>query len=72
MGLNTEIIATFRYRHDGELARELLHGAGINSVLIADREAADTARPPVRVAVRTYDALRARELLGENEIMYGG
>jgi hypothetical protein len=65
--MRTEVVATFRYRYEGELARQILAEAGIDSVLIADDLGG--LRPdimsanPIRIAVRWDEAERAREVL---------
>jgi hypothetical protein len=69
--MDTAIIATFRFRHEGELARQILSDYGIQSVLIADdgggmRPDLLTMRP-IRLSVLATDAQRAREILGEHE-----
>jgi hypothetical protein len=64
-------VATFRYRHEGELARGYLTDAGIASILSSDD--AGLMRPdvismhPVRLMVDAGDAERAREVLDTSE-----
>jgi hypothetical protein len=64
--MNNVVIATFRHRHEGELARSFLSDAGIRCVMSPDdvharRDA--LAASLVRVIVRVQDAERARSIL---------
>jgi hypothetical protein len=64
--MNNVVIATFRHRHEGELARSFLSDAGIRSVMSADEVHARRdviAASLVRVIVRVQDAERARSIL---------
>jgi hypothetical protein len=69
--MNNVVIATFRHRHEGQLAQGFLSDAGIRSVITADNVAA--LRPDlsinslVRVLVRVQDAERARMILANTE-----
>lgn len=69
--MNNVVVATFRYRHEGQLAQGFLADAGIRSVISADDVAA--LRPDlsiagmIRVLVRAQDAERARMVLATTE-----
>ena len=69
--METKIIASFRYRHEGELAKQLLQDYGIVSILTADDAGGLLAARPIRLAVLASDEQRARELLGEHELSDG-
>lgn len=64
-------IATFRYRHEADLAKSILEENGIACVVSADD--AGGWRPeilsanPVRVLVDESDAANAREVLASSE-----
>jgi hypothetical protein len=68
--VKTVVVATYRYRHEGEVARTWLESAGIPCILVADdaggfRPEIMTANP-VRILVREEDAEDARELLADS------
>jgi hypothetical protein len=73
--MKTTIVATFRYRHEAELAKQILSDFGIESILLADDSGG--MRPellmmrPIRLAVLAGDEQRAREVLGEHELNGG-
>jgi len=64
-----EVVRVFRYRHEAEFAQQLLAASDIDSIVSADD--AGGWQPlimRVRLLVRTADAQRAREVLGEHEV----
>ena len=67
--MSTQVVATFRYRHEAELAQQMLTAPDIFSMVSADDAGGwqpQIAR--VRLLVRAADAQRAREVLGEHEL----
>ena len=73
--MNNVLVATYRYRHEGELARGFLADAGIGGVLAAPgganarREATAQA---VQLFVRADEAERARSILTDTyDIAFG-
>ena len=72
--MNNVLVATYRYRHEGELARGFLADVGIRGVLAAD---AGDHRPDVRVNhvqlfVRADEAERARNILTDGyDVAFG-
>ena len=64
-------VATYRYRHEAELAKEILAGNGIESIVSADD--AGGWRPellmtrPVRLLVDADDLEEARDLLEQED-----
>jgi hypothetical protein len=69
--MDTKIVATFRYRHEGELAKQILSDFGIESILTVDDGGGLLVARPVRLAVLASEEQRARELLGEHELNDG-
>jgi hypothetical protein len=69
--MDTKIIAAFRYRHEGELAKQILSDFGIESILTADDAGGLLVARPIRLAVLASDEQRAREVLGEHELNDG-
>lgn len=69
MDEETIVAATFASRHEAEFARETLHAAGIEAVLIADDAGGAYAglslTGQARLLVRSSDVVRARGLLSE-------
>jgi hypothetical protein len=63
--MDTTVVATFRYRHEAEMARSFLEMEGITAMVATD-DAGGTypgILSPVRVIVRAEDADRARDIL---------
>jgi hypothetical protein len=67
--LDTRVVATFKYRHEAEVARSFLEMEGIESVLATDDAggAYPGALLPARIIVREEDADRALEVLARSE-----
>lgn len=70
MTRDTEIVATFLHRHEAELARGFLTGAGIPTAVTADDGGGAFGMPLTftqssfaTVRVRSEDAERARQVL---------
>jgi hypothetical protein len=70
MSTDTEVIATFRCRHEAEIAQQLLAAHDIFSMVSADDAGGwqPFIMADVRLMVRTADAQRAREVLAEHEV----
>ena len=68
--MDTEVVATFRFRHEAEIAQQMLATNDIFSMVAADDAGGwqPMIMAPVRLIVRTADAQRAREVLGEHEL----
>ncbi len=68
--METEVVATFRYRHEAELAQQMLAAHDIFSMVAADDAGGwqPWIMADVRLIVRVADAQRAREVLGEHEL----
>jgi hypothetical protein len=66
--MDTTVVATFRYRHEGELARQILKDFGIESILTIDDGGGLLVARPIRLTVLASDAQHAREILGEHEL----
>jgi hypothetical protein len=66
--METIIIATFQYRHEGELAKQMLADFGVESILVADDGGGLLVNRPIRLSVLASDEQRAREILGEHEL----
>ena len=65
--MNNVLVATYRYRHEGELARGFLADGGIRGVLAADSTARQHARDEsVKLFVHAADAERARTMLTDD------
>ena len=68
-GDEPEVAATFAFRHEAEFARETLHAAGIDAIVIADDAGGAYAglslTGQVRLLVRGGDVVRARALLAQ-------
>ena len=69
--METKIIATFQYRHEGELAKQMLADFGIESILVSDDGGGLLVNRPIRLSVLASDEERAREVLGEHELNGG-
>ena len=69
--MDTVVVATFRYRHEGELARQILKDFGVESILTVDDGGGLLVARPIRLTVLTSDAQHAREILGEHELSDG-
>lgn len=69
--METKIVATFQYRHEGELAKQILSDFGIESILLADDGGGLLVNRPIRLSVLEADEQRAREVLGEHELNGG-
>ncbi len=72
--MNNVLVATYRYRHEGELARGFLADVGIRGVLAADAaaERQDARAQSVQLFVRADDAERARTILTDSyDIAFG-
>jgi hypothetical protein len=67
--MDTRVIATFKYRHEAEVARSFLEMEGIESVIATDDAggAYPGALLPARIIVREDDADRALEILARSE-----
>jgi hypothetical protein len=68
--MDTEVIATFRFRHEAEIAQQLLAAHDIFSMISADDAGGwqPFIMADVKLIVRTADAQHAREVLGEHEM----
>ena len=68
--MDTEVVATFRYRHEAEMAQQLLAANDIFSMVSTDDAGGwqPVIMPGARLIVRQGDAQRAREVLGEHEV----
>ena len=69
MADETVVAATFASRYEAEFARETLHAAGIDAILLADDAGGAYAglsfTGQARLLVHSSDVVRARALLGE-------
>lgn len=65
--MDTEVVGTFRLRHEAEFAQQVLDANDIQAIIIAD-DAVGQIMNAVRLVVRAEDAQRAREVLGEHEV----
>ena len=67
--MDTRVVATFKYRHEAEVARSFLEMAGIESMIATDDGggAYPGALMAARLIVREEDETRAREVLAHSE-----
>lgn len=69
MGDEPVVAGSFAFRHEAEFARETLHAAGIDAILLADDAGGAYAglsfTGQASLLVRSGDLERARALLGE-------
>lgn len=67
--METRVVATFKYRHEAEVARSFLDMAGIESMIATDDAggAYPGALTGARLIVREADAERARKVLAHSE-----
>ena len=72
--MNNVLVATYRYRHEGELARGFLADVGIRGILAADvaDHRPDMRADHIQLFVRADEAERARTILTDGyEIAFG-
>ena len=69
MADETVVAGTFASRYEAEFARETLHAAGIDSILLADDAGGAYAglsfTGQARLLVRSSDVMRAKALISE-------
>ena len=67
--MDTRVVATFKYRHEAEVARSFLDMAGIESMIATDDAggAYPGALMEAKLIVREADEARAREVLAHSE-----
>jgi hypothetical protein len=70
--MNNVLVATYRYRHEGELARGFLADAGISGILAnqVNGERRESHAERVHLFVRAEEADRARDILTEDYVAF--
>ena len=69
--MQTVLLRTYRFRHEGDLDRALLDAAGIDCVLVGDDAGGMGAHimsaNPIRLFVSVHDAQAAHEALSSDD-----